>query len=182
MGSMLDFMAAHGGGIRTSLLTIVVLTAVVNWLLWMFGWGRFTGARGSAGRSGRPTTIRYVLAEFFVQIVNDFRHLLALVLVSLFAVTLLIAMVPPLFRDGGPDLNSMRDGLQAVAAALGGLIGSIVGYYFGESAGKRAEPTVPGVQQPAVQNVPEAGSPPPPGIQPPAPPITGPQPPTRSGT
>ena len=29
----------------------------------------------------------------------------------------------------------MTDGLQGVAASLGGLIGSIIGYYFGEQAG-----------------------------------------------
>ena len=29
--------------------------------------------------------------------------------------------------------------LQAVVACLGGIVGSIVGYYFGESAGRKAE-------------------------------------------
>jgi hypothetical protein len=178
MGSWLDFMSDHRGGIFTLIAVVAALGGLVNWFLWMLGLGRFAGSRAPGVR---PTTIRYVLTEFFVQIVNDFRHLLALLLVSLFTVTLLVAMVPPLFRPNGPDLNAMRDGLQAVAAALGGLIGSIVGYYFGESAGKRAEPAAPRVTQPVVQNVPPPGAPPTAGIQPPAPPMVAPAPPPAKG-
>ena len=35
------------------------------------------------------------------------------------------------------NVEHIRDGVQAVAAALGGLMGSIIGYYFGESAANK---------------------------------------------
>jgi hypothetical protein len=56
------------------------------------------------------------------------------------------------------DVNLIKDGLQGVAAALGGLIGSIIGYYFGESAAKNrvsdgnALPPPPIVEQESPQD------------------------------
>jgi hypothetical protein len=56
-----------------------------------------------------------VLANFFVKIVNDFRHLLALVLVILFGLALFAAMWPGMMKQ---DVSLIKDGLQGVAAAL----------------------------------------------------------------
>ena len=105
-------------------------------------------------RKPQADSIRYVLADFFVKIINDFRHLLALVLVLLFGLAVFAAMWPGMMKQ---DVNLIKDGLQGVAAALGGLIGSIIGYYFGESAARNqvpngnAAPSPPVVEQNSLQ-------------------------------
>ena len=129
MTEFFGFLAAQGNGILLLLLVLVVLGVLLNWLLWMFRWGRF---RGTSPQT--DTRLRLVLTEFFTKLIDDFRHLLALVVVLLFALTLFLAIWPGLHSG---KLNDLKDGVQAVAAALGGLIGSIIGYYFGESAGSR---------------------------------------------
>src|SRR6266480_2012875 len=117
MTDPLEYIANHRSGILAGVLSLIAATAVLNWVLWMFGWGRFAG-RPSPSSSGKPQTIRYVLAEFFVQIVNDFRHFLALILVALFATMLLVVTLPSALKTNGPDLEAMKDGFQSVAAAL----------------------------------------------------------------
>jgi membrane protein DedA with SNARE-associated domain len=74
-----------------------------------------------------------VIAELFVKIINDFRHLLALLIVVIFALVLGYGLI-----RAGKDLENITKVLQVVVSTLGGLIGSIIGYYFGESAGRRA--------------------------------------------
>lgn len=76
-----------------------------------------------------------MFGELLTKIIYEFRHLLALLIVVLFAVALFAAMWPGMMKG---DVALIKDGLQAVAAALGGLIGSIIGYYFGESAASKA--------------------------------------------
>ena len=95
----------------------------------MLGLGRFA-RKGVADTS----KVRFVVADFFVKIINDFRHLLALLIVLLFALALFTAMWPGISKQ---EVGLIKDGLQAVAAALGGLVGSIIGYYFGESTASR---------------------------------------------
>lgn len=103
---------------------------IIMWLAWVFGWGRF---KPTSQASNDASKLRFVTANFVAKIVDEFRHLLALVIVSVFAIAMFFAMWPGLARD---DIEGMIAGLQAVAASLGGLLGSIIGYYFGESAGK----------------------------------------------
>jgi len=124
----LNFLADHSVGILLLLLILIASASVTNWLLWMFGLGRYKGPLPASSK------IRFVLADFLVKIINDFRHLLALVIVLLFSGALLIAMWPGMMKQ---DVTLLRDGLQSVAAALGGLLGSVIGYYFGESAARR---------------------------------------------
>ena len=49
------------------------------------------------------------------------------------------------------DVVLIKDGLQGVAASMGGLIGSIIGYYFGESAAKSRNPGGSTTPPPAVE-------------------------------
>lgn len=72
-----------------------------------------------------------MIVRFFVQLINNFRHFLALVLVLIFVAVLFGAIVAG--RHSTEDLTKC---VQAVMATLGGLIGSIVGNYFGESAAR----------------------------------------------
>ena len=140
MTSTLSFLAEHRSGIILLLLLLVVLCALLTWVLWMFGWGRF--GRSS---SSKESDLRFVVAKFFVKLINDFRHLLALLIIVLFSLALFAAMWPGMMKQ---DVGTIKQGLEGVAAALGGLIGSIIGYYFGESAGKSRLPGEAGQQLP----------------------------------
>lgn len=133
---MLSFAAERWLGILLLLFTLIVLGALVNWVLWMFGWGRFRKVIRTDSK------LRFVLADFLVKIINDFRHLLALLIVLLFSVALFAAMWPGMMKQ---DVSLIKEGLEGVAAALGGLIGSIIGYYFGESAANKSR--LPGAEQ-----------------------------------
>lgn len=137
MTRLLTYFAEHWTGILVLILVLFALALLANWLSWILGIGRFKGRGASPGTSGG---IRYVITDFFVKIISEFRHLLALVIVSLFAVTLFLAMIPGLRAS---NVDTIKEGVQAVAAALGGLIGSIIGYYFGESAAAKRESQSP---------------------------------------
>ena len=100
----------------------------MNWVLWTFRWGRYSGPASTDSK------IRYVLTDFLVNIINDFRHLLALVIVILFGVALFTAMWPGMMKE---DVTLIKDGLQGVLASFGGLLGAVIGYYFGESAASK---------------------------------------------
>jgi hypothetical protein len=143
MTAFLGFLTTHRNGIAMLLLVLGAFAALLNWLLWMFRWGRF---RGTSPQTDQR--LRFILTEFLVKLIDDFRHLLALVIVLLFALALFLAMLPGLHSG---NLNDVKDGVQVVAAALGGLIGSIIGYYFGESAGgrKNQPPPPPAAAGPA---------------------------------
>jgi len=129
---MLNFIWQNRGALWTLVGLLGVVCVFVSWMAWVFGWGRF--ARRSAPASAQ--TLPYIVTSFFVALINDFRHFLALVIVMLFAVALFIAMYPG-FQDG--NVTALTEGVESVAAALGGLIGSIIGYYFGESAATRKD-------------------------------------------
>ena len=151
MAELLNFLANHSTGIFVLFLSLVGIVVLVQWLAWMFQLGRFGQERKSDSGTSK---LRFVAAELFVSIINEFRHLLALVVVTLFALMLVLSMWPGL-QTG--DVQALTDGLEAVAAVLGGLIGSIIGYYFGESAATQrgvqpsapSGPSGPPVQQPA---------------------------------
>jgi hypothetical protein len=121
---------------KVVLLPLLVMVAV-NWLAWIWGWGRFKNEPGIPNEPQQRTdsNLRQVLAKFFTTIIDEFRHLLALIIVLVFAVTMGLAMYPGLVNH---DIDGMLKAVQAVAASLGGLLGSIIGYYFGESAASKS--------------------------------------------
>jgi hypothetical protein len=131
-GGLLVSLSSNVRGIMVGIAIAVALVLLLQWLLWMFGWGRFapTGL-GPAGAT-RETTVRYILVRLLTEIINDFRPLLALFIVFVFAVTLFIVVYA-----GWASFDVVKDGVQLVVASLGGLVGSIIGYYFGESAAER---------------------------------------------
>jgi hypothetical protein len=69
-------------------------------------------------------------------LINDFRHLLALVVVLLFSVMTFFAVLPGLLNGNAAEVT---DGVQSVTAAMGGLLGSIIGCYFGAMAAKKPD-------------------------------------------
>jgi len=129
MTGSLDYVWTHRGAIAVLVFVAFGVVAIVQWLAWIFRKGRFTAEPGQAVplRAG----VGYLVSDFLVKIIIDFRNLLALVIVGIFALSLAISTYPGLRHW---NVDEIGKGVQAVAAALGGLIGSIIGYYFGESA------------------------------------------------
>jgi hypothetical protein len=125
---LVAFLQANALGVFMALLTLVTLAAVVQWLLWSFGVGRFTRDRVSS----TTHSLRFVFSDALVKIIDDFRHLLALILVGMFAGSVLWALVV-----SGTNADEITKSLQAVVSTLGGLVGSIIGYYFGEARARR---------------------------------------------
>lgn len=174
MDSLFTYLQTYRGGILLLLLILASLVIFIQWLSWIFGWGRF----GKAAPPSSRAELRFIFSEATVKIINDFRHLLALLIVLIFA----FALAYSLFKAASVETNAtsptmvdnMKEALQAVVATLGGLVGSIIGYYFGESSVVKspdAKPieTVGTTPAPAVQAPPAAGdvkAPPPPGATP----------------
>ena len=142
MATFLTFLQQHQTGIYVGLACLIVLAALIQWFAWIFRLGRFE--RQQASTSDSAQGIRYIVADLFVKVIDDFRHLLALVLVIIFAVVLLYVLLFP------SNVDNIGKGLQAVASSLGGIIGVIIGYYFGESASK-----VPTTDTTPIGNEPE---------------------------
>jgi hypothetical protein len=150
MDAFMAFFEQNSTGILFFLLTLTGVALLTQWFAWIFGWGRFKGGKKSAAGS---TVV--VFGDLMVKIIDDFRHLLALIVVLIFAVALGVAMFS---TDGSVD--ELTKSMQVVVATLGGLVGSIIGYYFGESTvikqqEDNAGAIVDGVAASTEQNVPE---------------------------
>lgn len=133
---MTDFFNALAAG-RTGIFVLILIAfavvSLLQWIAWLFAWGRFRPLKpGDTSSVPADTTIRKALVDLLGKIIYEFRHLLALVIVIMFALTLFLVIYA-----GWPDLEKIKDGVQVVVASLGGLVGSIIGYYFGESAAER---------------------------------------------
>lgn len=125
IANLLSSLKTNWEGILIFFFFLFLSILFIQWLAWIFSWGRFKVSSGSR----KNDSIRFVIADLLVKIIDDFKHLLALVIMTIFAFALAFAMIK------GPD---MLKALQVVVASLGGLIGSIIGYYFGESSAKKA--------------------------------------------
>ena len=174
MDTFFTFLQTYRSGIVLLLFILASLVFFIQWLVWISGKGRFA-------RTSLPTAradLRFIFSDAAVKIINDFRHLLALIIVLIFAFALgysLIKAASVSTNATSPTtLDNMKEALQAVVATLGGLVGSIIGYYFGESS-VATKPPETGVTQPspAVQEPQKA---PPSGPAPPAPPGPTPAP------
>ena len=124
-----------------ALVGLAGLVSLFHWMAWILQWGRYRPASAvPAPISARPA-LWMVVAEFFIKLINDFRHLLALSVIFMFVVVTCLLLFPGLWML---DVKAMGEGLKAVTSSLGTLVASVIGYYFGESAGKksREEPRV----------------------------------------
>jgi hypothetical protein len=146
MTNFFTFLETYRGAILLILFALAVLTGIIQWLAWIFGKGRF-GKKITSGSKA----LSIAVSEAIFKIINEFRHLLALLVFLVFAVALIYSLFkaasiptdvtsmgdPSLTLPGTPSvIDNMKEALQAVVATLGGLVGSIIGYYFGESSGK----------------------------------------------
>jgi hypothetical protein len=150
MSRFFTYLQSYRSGILFFLFCLAAVALLVQWFSWIFGIGRFaipsSGDQRIAG-SGKAE-LRYIFSEATVKIINDFRHLLALLIVLIFAFALgysLIKSASVQTNANTPSvIDNMKEALQGVVATLGGLVGSIIGYYFGESSvTKAAEPRPP---------------------------------------
>ena len=128
MENLLSTLDKYSKGVSILIVLLFTVIILVQWLFYIFGIGRYKSRPDGKGSGSFMT----VLTDLLVKIINDFRHFLALILVLIFAVALGVALY-----THSADLDELTGALQAVMATLGGLIGSIVGYYFGESAALR---------------------------------------------
>jgi len=116
---VLNFLSAHYQGFLVAILFSFSLALLLQWVCWIFGWGRFAGSQTITRNGGRLQSLRFLIADALTKIGNDFRHLLALMLVSIFA----LALVYVLYASN-ENMGQIKEGLQAVVATLGGLVGS----------------------------------------------------------
>ena len=112
-------------------MSLVVIIMLIQWIAWLFSIGRFEAGRSSVRK--RSDTIRFLLMDLMVKIINDFRHFLALIMVVIFGLVLAYSLIG--YATNSDEVTNV---LQAVMSTIGVLIGSIIGYYFGETAGKKS--------------------------------------------
>ncbi len=132
MGAFFTFLEDHSTGIMIFILMLVSFVIIIRWLFQIFAIGKYSNK--SKSDNEQETSITYILTRSLVNIVDDFRHFLALLIVILFIVLIIVAMWGA--KDGKNDFQNMMDAMQLVIASLGGLLGSIIGYYYGESAAR----------------------------------------------
>jgi hypothetical protein len=139
MSDFLNFLRDHQTGIWVLFFMIIGVAVLFHYTMWVFALGRFSNRESMKPRE----RLNFVLADAAVKIINDFRHLLALLILVVFSLILGYAVV-----KGGTDGTGIKDSLQAVMATLGGLVGSIIGYYFGESSARSSAAVNPVVNPP----------------------------------
>src|SRR4051812_30166049 len=86
------YLEANSNGILILILFLLFITLLTQWLSWIFAVGRYrlSDKEKRIGIIGRrkQENIRYIFSEAAVKIIDDFRHLLALVLVLIFGFAL----------------------------------------------------------------------------------------------
>lgn len=135
MEDIFKFFSTNSTGIITLLISVGLLIGILQWILWLFKLGRYE-FDGDKPKNGG---VIYIATDFFVKIINDFRHLLALIVILVFAFVLIFSVYHAIQIDKSSDLSNfenLKNVLQAVISTLGGIVASIIGYYFGESVGK----------------------------------------------
>lgn len=143
MRDFINFLQQYSVGIFVlTVLGLVVMYAAgvtIDFFCRTFCWGKYNkenqsltesgGSNMNPGGDGVSKGIGQVIVDFFIKVIDDFRNLLALIIIAIFFIALFYVMV-----YSTPNFKEKMEAIQAVVASLGGLVGSIIGYYFGESA------------------------------------------------
>jgi hypothetical protein len=136
MNAFFGFFETHANGIGMAILCLFAVAFFAQWVSWIFGFGRFKRKDQKEGE-GKGAALRFVITEAAVKLVNDFRHLLALLIVGIFGGALFYVL------GKAHDAFEMWEALKNVTATLGGIVASIIGYYFGEARGRAGDPAAP---------------------------------------
>ena len=115
--SMLEVGWEHIG---QGVVVLLSLVAAGQWIAWILGIGRFQKRSAQSG---------WFVQDFASTISADFRHILASALVVLFGMALIVGIALP---DRYPDA------MQPVMNSFPGLLGAVIGFYFGEKQGREA--------------------------------------------
>ena len=139
MTSFFTFFQTNRSGILLFVFLLFAAAFLLQWLAWIFAKGRFKkggmiGGTGTGTGDGLPRPARFVLTDLAVKIINEFRHLLALLVFIIFAFALTYSLIKAGSLSTGNAIDNLKGALEGVVATLGGLVGSIIGYYFGESS------------------------------------------------
>ncbi len=124
------FLEMHYKGIFLFLFALYFVVFLIERLAKIFNWGKY--GRRKEDCHDPKSSFTYIIAEFFVNIINDFRHLLALAIVLIFFCLIIYVTFV------GENFEQKKEGIQLVLTSLGGLIAAIIGYYFGESAAMKS--------------------------------------------
>jgi hypothetical protein len=118
MSAIVDY--AKTWALTDVLLLLFSIVFVLHWVAYIYGQGRYSNSH----KDSQNSSAGYLIATLFAKVITNFRHLLALIIVSIFGIAVLYSML---------DGKTFGDNLQTVVAALGGIVGSVIGYYFGEA-------------------------------------------------
>src|SRR5262245_22643659 len=144
MSDFLTVLEQHSIGALILVFLLLVLMVVIRETFWLLGWGRYKRTAqdlktDKTTGGGDPNRIwSFFATTFIAKTISEFRHLLALLIFLLVAGAVILSVLPGLLIL---DVDRMAEGLESVAAALGGLVGSIIGYYFGEQVGSATNRT-----------------------------------------
>jgi membrane protein DedA with SNARE-associated domain len=133
MEAFFTFLETHSTGVMLLILLLVTFVVIIRWLFQIFAIGKYSNRKVDREQD---TSITYIITRSLVNIVDDFRHFLALLIVILFVILIIASM-----WAGRGDFDNVMEAMQLVIASLGGLLGSIIGYYYGESAARSKDKT-----------------------------------------
>jgi len=150
MDGFFEFFNQHATGILVFLVVVLVLAVLCAWfiqkLAWVMRWGRYKDI-ASPPASAAESALSRAYSVFLTKLVDDFRLLLALLIFLLFTGVLFFGIWVAHSPSGGFD--EVGKAIQAIVASLGGFVGTIMGYYFGQERSKPAtEVSVPPPKSP----------------------------------
>src|SRR5712671_148027 len=109
MERFFTFLQTYQSGIVFLLVCLASIAFLLQWVAWIFGKGRFSKAvpgtvtetdsgtgKGTSTGTGTGTSraeLRYIFSDAIVKIIDDFRHLLALVVILIFAFALGFSLI-----------------------------------------------------------------------------------------
>lgn len=131
MEAFFTFLETHSTGVMLLILLLVTFVVIIRWLFQIFAIGKYSNRKVDREQD---TSITYIITRSLVNIVDDFRHFLALLIVILFVILIIASM----WAARG-NFDNVMDAMQLVIASFGGLLGSIIGYYYGESAARNKD-------------------------------------------
>src|SRR6266853_312047 len=106
MDRLFTFLQTYRGGILVFFFSLAALAMLVQWFAWIFGIGRF----GKDLTSGTKA-LSVAFSEATFKIINEFRHLLALLVFIVFAFALAYSLIKAASLPTDPNSPSTIDNM-----------------------------------------------------------------------